>query len=145
MPIRSFSEPKASASGLTPQSTQDSKPLAIPSCGRADRFTCPQLKARSRGTLVAFFLVLDLLAGCAVAQSESSGRAQAEKALQQAAESTEQARAQGALWTTSRDAQAEAVRAFEQGDFATATRLANLAHEQAQLGLAQRHYSPLRY
>ncbi|MBM3394425.1 MAG: hypothetical protein FJY37_07305 [Betaproteobacteria bacterium] len=145
MPKRFFSEPPLSDSGLTPRLTQDAEPSAAPSCGHADHLPRAHLKARSRGTLVAFLLVLDLLAGCAVAQPESSGRAQAEKALQQAAETIELARTQGALWTTSRDAQAEAVRAYEQSDFATAIRLANRAREQAQLGLAQRHYSPLRY
>jgi len=145
MPMRSFPEPPLSYSGLAARSTQDAEPSAAPYSGQGDHFPRAHLKARSRGTLVAFLLVLDLLAGCAVAQPESSVRAQAEKALQQAAETIEQARAQGALWTTSRDAQAEAVRAYEQSDFATAIRLANLAREQAQLGLAQRHYSPLRY
>ena len=64
----------------------------------------------------------------------------AQSALSAAESAVQAAAAKLSLWTTAEDALRQARAAFRAGDYASATRAARMATEQAQLGIAQTRY-----
>lgn len=93
-----------------------------------------------KGTLIAFAGWLWLVpAGAAGAQA-----AQACNALHDAEQAARSARGQGALWTTVVESLEAARAAVARGDYEAALDAARYAQEQAELGIAQRAYPPLR-
>jgi hypothetical protein len=94
----------------------------------------------SKGILVAFVGLTCLALGQAVVSGEEKLPPDVAQALQRAAQSIEEARSQGALWTTAQEALERAKAAAERGDVGAALSAARFASEQAELGLAQRRY-----
>ena len=103
-----------------------------------------------KGILVASLTLLAALTSsgaAALAGTEAPGRktadaeaAEARAAVADALAAVKAAAEQRALWTTAQSSLAQAQEALEQGNYATARRLAEFAAEQARLGIAQTSY-----
>ena len=65
--------------------------------------------------------------------------------LSQAESAVREAGKRGGLWTTAQEALRMAKTAYAMQDFEGAIRQARIAIEQAQLGMAQQGYPPLRF
>jgi hypothetical protein len=99
------------------------------------------LMAILRGMIVAF-VACAVLTGRepAIAEPSAPDLRAAEAEVAAAQRAVDEAIRQRALWTTARDAMAEARKALQKQDYAAAARSARFAREQAELGISQLRY-----
>ncbi len=93
-----------------------------------------------KGMLVACLAAALVLAGEALATNQADAAQQARVAVAAARDAVESAARKGALWTTAQDALTRAEDALAQKDYAKAERLAQVAAQQARLGIEQLGY-----
>jgi hypothetical protein len=112
---------------------------------------CKQMRAQQRLLVVAAFFVAGIRIAIAATPANTEpvpakpiGMETVQAALVEAETAVKQAEAHRALWTSAEEALRRARRALDEGDAAEALRQAEVAKEQAAMGIAQKGYPLFR-